>query len=230
MRCSRVTVLAGLLLPALTACADLPTRVVDAASSTVVDAGWLNVHFEAAAWEFGVPSALLKAVAFAETRMQMVRGSEEFDGQAPAFGVMALRGERLTRGAALAGVSIESAQSDARANIRAGAALLRAYAGELSVDRTRLGDWAAAVARYSGIAHPQGVASYVHDAVYAVLRRGANVAERGRILASIPRLDVSAAFPQPSMLTTASIDFGGAVWRPSPNFMNARPATRARRT
>ena len=206
------------MLPVISACSDLPTRVMDAASSTVVDAGPLDVHFEAAGREFGVPPALLKAVAFAETRMQMVRGSEEFEGQAPAFGVMALRGEALTRGAALAGVSIESAQSDARANIRAGAALLRAYAEELAVDRTRIGEWAAAVARYSGIAHPQGVAAYVHDAVYGVLRRGANVSDHGRIVASIPRLDVSAAFPRPSIFTPSSIDFGSAIWRPSPNF------------
>ena len=218
MRSSHSLLLAGLVLPVILACADLPTRVVDAASSAVVDAGPLDVHFEAAGREFGVPSALLKAVAFAETRMQMVRGEAEFEGQAPAFGVMALRGDRLTRGAALAGVSVESAQSDVRANIRAGAALLRTYADELSVDRTRVGEWAAAVARYSGIAHPQALASYVHDAVYAVLRRGAEVADRSHVLAHIPRLDVSAAFPRPSVVTLSSVDFSSAIWRPSPHF------------
>src|SRR5688572_33264331 len=121
MRRPPFSLLPGLMLPVILACADMPTRVTDAASAAVA-AGPLDVHFEAASREFGVPSALLKAVAFAETRMQMVRGSEEFEGQAPAFGVMALRGDNLTRGAALAGVSVESAQSDARANIRAGAA------------------------------------------------------------------------------------------------------------
>src|SRR5687767_5352347 len=115
---TRSFLLPGLVVPVTLACADLPTRVVDAASSTTFQAGPLDEHFEAAAREFGVPSALLKAVAFAETRMQMVRGDTEFEGQPPAFGVMALRGERLTRGAALAGVSIEAVQLDARANIR----------------------------------------------------------------------------------------------------------------
>jgi N-acetyl-anhydromuramyl-L-alanine amidase AmpD len=208
----------GLTLPAVLACADLPTRAVDAASSAAFDAGPLDVHFDAAAREFGVPSALLKAVAFAETRMQMVRGGSEFEGQAPAFGVMGLRGENLSRGAALAGVSVESAQSDPRANIRAGAALLRAYAEELAVDRTRIGEWAAAVARYSGISHPQAVASYVHDAVYSVLRRGADVAGQTGVVSRIPRLDVFADFPRPSIITASSIDFSGAIWRPSPNF------------
>src|SRR5688572_29195376 len=215
---TRSFLLPGLVVPVILACADLPTRVVDAASSATFRAGPLDEHFESAAREFGVPSALLKAVAFAETRMQMVRGDTEFEGQPAAFGVMALRGDRLTRGAALAGVSVEAAQADAGANIRAGAALLRAYAEELSVDRTRLGDWASAVARYSGIAHPQALGSYVHDAVYGLLRRGLNVEQRGRIVTRIPRVDASVVFPRPSVITTSSVDFGSAIWRPSPNF------------
>src|SRR5688500_1808320 len=217
MRRTPFSLLPGLMLPAILACADMPTRVTEAASAAVA-AGPLDVHFEAAAREFGVPSALLKAVAFAETRMQMVRGGTEFEGQAPAFGVMGLRGERLERGAARAGVSLEMAQTDARANIRAGAALLRTYAEELGVDRSRIGDWATAVARYSGISHPQAVASYVHGAVYEVLRRGTDVAARGHLLSRIPRVDAVVSFPRPSIITTASIDFGSAVWRPSPNF------------
>ena len=205
------------MLPVILACADMPTRVTEAASAAVA-AGPFDVHFDAAAREFGVPSALLKAVAFAETRMQMVRGGTEFEGQAPAFGVMGLRGERLERGAALAGVSFEMAQTDPRANIRAGAALLRTYAEELGVDRSRIGDWATAVARYSGISHPQAVASYVHGAVYDVLRRGTDVTARGQLLSRIPRVDAVVSFPRPSIITTASIDFASAVWRASPNF------------
>jgi len=223
MRRTRSLLLPGLVVPVILACSDLPTRVTDVASSAAFQAGPLDVHFEAAAREFGVPSALLKAVAFAETRMQMVRGDAEFEGQPPAFGVMALRGDRLTRGASLAAVSVEAARTDAGANIRAGAALLRAYAEELSVDRTRLGDWASAVARYSGISHPQAVGSYVHDAVYGLLRRGLDVEQRGRVVTRIPRLDVSVLFPRPSIITTSSADFAGATWRPSPNFDDRAP-------
>jgi len=223
MRRTRSLLLPGLVVPVILACSDLPTRVTDVASSAAFQAGPFDAHFEAAAREFGVPSALLKAVAFAETRMQMVRGDEEFEGQAPAFGVMALRGDRLARGAALAGVSVEAARSDARANIRAGAALLRAYAEELSVDRSRIGEWAAAVARYSGISQPQAVGSYVHEAVYGLLRRGIEVADRGRIISRIPRVDATVAFPRPSIITTSSIDFASAMWRPSPNFDDRAP-------
>ena len=220
---TRSFLLPGLIVPVILACADMPTRVVDAASSAAFQAGPLDEHFDAAAREFGVPSALLKAVAFAETRMQMVRGDMEFEGQPAAFGVMALRGEKLSRGAALAGVSVEAARTDARANIRAAAALLRAYAEELSVDRTRIGDWASAIGRYSGISNPQAAASYVHDAVYGVLRRGLNVEQRGRVVTRIPRVDAVVAFPRPSLITTASVDFASAIWRPSPNFDERAP-------
>ncbi len=80
--------------------------------------------FAAAAGEFGVSSALLKSVAYVATRWQMVRGEEEFEGRPAAFGVMALRGDRLADGARRAHVSVDAAKYDAAANIRAAAALL----------------------------------------------------------------------------------------------------------
>ena len=103
--------------------------------------------FDAAAKEFGVSADLLKSVSYVETRWQMVSGGEEFEGRPPAFGVMALRGDRLTQGAALAGVTIEDAKHDARANIRAAAALLAMHD----------------VASFSGIEQPEARAAYVRD-------------------------------------------------------------------
>lgn len=82
--------------------------------------------FTVAANEFGVSPALLKSIAYVETRWQMVKGEEEFEGRPPAFGVMALRGDLLTRGALAAGVSVDAAKYNAAANIRAAAALLAA--------------------------------------------------------------------------------------------------------
>ncbi len=144
-------------------CRDSPTRpapcpealtaqVMLQARSSPYDAA-----FAAAAAEFGVPADLLKAIGWVETRWQMVRGQEEFPGRPPAFGVMALRGAALERGAALAGVSSEAVRTDPRANIRAAAALLAAYVGEAR------GDWAAAAQRYSGIELPEGRAAYTRD-------------------------------------------------------------------
>lgn len=83
--------------------------------------------FQAAASEFGVSSSLLKSVAYVATRWQMVKGEEEFEGRAPAFGLMALRGDRLSEGARRAGVSVDAVKNDAAANIRAAAALLAAH-------------------------------------------------------------------------------------------------------
>jgi hypothetical protein len=85
---------------------------------------------------------------------------------------MALRGDRLTRGASLARVSIDAARSDATANIRSGAALLGALADELWVNRADLAAWAPAVAAFSGIQSQEGQAMYVHSDVYSALRSG----------------------------------------------------------
>src|SRR5436190_23058790 len=94
--------------------------------------------FQAAGAEFDGPPALLTGGGWVATRWQMVEGREEFAGRPPVFGVMALGGTALERGAALAGVSVEAGRRDAAANIRAAAALLRAYAAEAG------GDWDAA--------------------------------------------------------------------------------------
>src|SRR5881628_3507008 len=57
--------------------------------------------FQAAGTEFDMSPALLKAIGWVETRWQMVEGREEFAGRPPVFGVMALGGTALERGAAL---------------------------------------------------------------------------------------------------------------------------------
>src|SRR5881227_914076 len=119
--------------------------------------------FRAAGAEFHVPAELLEGVGWAETRWQVVQGAEEFPGRAPAFGVMALRGAALERGAALAGVPVESARHDPVANIRAAAALLDAYAREAGIDRTRIEAWSTVVFRYSDIGLHEGRAAYTRE-------------------------------------------------------------------
>src|SRR5438874_9754988 len=156
--------------------------------------------FQAAGAEFDVPPAVLKAIGWVETRWQMVEGREEFAGRPPVFGVMALGGTALERGAALAGVSVENARRDPTANIRAAAALLRAYAAEAG------GDWDAAAARFSEIDLPAGRAAYTGAITQAQGRAGPTAA--------------AAACPPPS--TGGAPDYAAAVWRASPNF-NQRP-------
>lgn len=152
-----------------------------------------DIMFEQAAAEFGVSASTLKSIAYVETRWQMVQGREEFAGQPAAFGVMALRGGRLEQGAALAGVSVETAKSDALANIRAAAALL-AVRG--------LDD-------FSSIELPEARTAYTRE-VRAGL--GQPVAPA----AASAFADKCTTPPPPP-----AVDFASAIWRASPNF-NAR--------
>jgi N-acetyl-anhydromuramyl-L-alanine amidase AmpD len=203
------------------------TAVADAAKEAVGrgSTGQLDPLFDQAAREFNVPADLLKAVSFTETRWQMVRGEQEFEGMPAAFGVMALRGEALEVGAALVGVSAEAVRTDALANIRAGAALLSSYAEELKVDRGDLGAWAPAVAKLSGIENTDAQAEHVHKGVYSALRTGV-VAEGpdGQVTASIMPTQVEAKFASPSLhAMAAGPNYAASIWRPSPNF-NARPS------
>ena len=222
----RVAALAAAL--ALVGCDQVQRIAAPGGTPPVVTAAGarLDPVFERAGAEFGVPSALLKAIAYAETRFEMVRGEEEFPGVAAAYGVMALRGARLERGASLAGVAVDAARTDAESNVRAAAALLRAYADESGLaNRADAGAWAVAVARFSGIAGAEEQAAYVHDEVYAALNAGvvAHGAD-GAVVASIVAAAVRPLFAAPARPAGApDYPARGTVWRPSPNY-NARPS------
>lgn len=170
--------------------------------------------FEAAGREFGVPPALLRSVGWVETRWQMVRGSRGPRGRAPAFGVMALRGEQLERGAELAGVTVEAARTEPGANVRAAAALLDSLAAATGVDRSDLGGWAPAVARLSGIEVAEGRAAYLREGVF------------GSLGVPLPDDPAGGGAARTSRIhgcpDGAEADDTRAVWRPSPNF-NERP-------
>ncbi|RKH45125.1 N-acetylmuramoyl-L-alanine amidase [Corallococcus sp. AB049A] len=184
----------------------------------------LDPLFAQAAQEFNVPVELLKAVSYAETRWQMVVGEAEFPGQQPASGLMALRGEDLEQGAALAGVTVEAARTDALSNLRAGAARLSQLATDANVERGDLAAWAPVVAQLSGITNPEAQAEHVHRGVYAVLNEGAVALNQdGSVAASLEPVQVEAKFERPQVRAMAAgPDYGAAVWRPSPNY-NARP-------
>ncbi|HMV69700.1 MAG TPA: N-acetylmuramoyl-L-alanine amidase [Myxococcota bacterium] len=164
-----------------------------------------------ATWE--VPAELLMSIAMGETGMQMVVGEEEFEGWAPAFGVMALRGESLERGAELAGFSVEQVRVDRRANVLAAAALLRSWADEVDLRSMDADDWAPLVARYSGLEGEEARTSYVWDQVYSHLQRGFS-AEGIEVE---PRV-VLPAWERPAPPRLQAADRSYAVWRPSPNY------------
>jgi N-acetyl-anhydromuramyl-L-alanine amidase AmpD len=187
----------------------------------------IDADFADAAEEFRVPAELLQAIGWTETQWQMVAGEEEFEGVPAAYGVMALRGERLERGAQLAGESVERVKSDRRANLRAAAALLSADADELGIDRADLGAWAPVAARHSGIpdSAPDAQADYVHNGVYAAMQLGVAATDlAGAPVATLEPVDAVPNFADPVNPTFApGPDYAASIWRASPNY-SARPA------
>lgn len=220
MRCThRVAYLLAIVFM-VGGCSD--QKVTDVSPPEAVDVQTqLDRIFERAGAEFNVPGPILKAIGYVETRWQMVKGGEEFPGQPPAFGIMALRGEQLARGASLANASVQKVKVDAEANIRAAAALLSSYASEAGIqNRQDLAAWAPAIARYSGIADPDAQDAYVHNDVYATLQRGADptVTRAATLYALNARV-----FGARVNAFQLAPDYPSAVWRPSPNY-NDRPA------
>ena len=222
---TRLAPMAALAL--LAACGDGPRRTaappppscatttsIGAPPAVVPAASPYDEIFDAAAAEFGVPAALLSAVGYVETRWQMVEGHEEFPGMPAAYGVMALRGERLRAGARLAGVSEARVRHDAAANIRAAAALMRAHADSMDTGARERDGWTTVAARFSGIASAAGRDAYARDvdAVQAG-RRAAPAGGAASVAAGVP-----CEAPPPPV-----VDHAGATWRASPNF-NQRQA------
>jgi N-acetyl-anhydromuramyl-L-alanine amidase AmpD len=226
MRTFRIVTAALLAAAALSACSDQANTPATPTPQAPSNAQ-LDRLFEEAGREFRVPASLLKSIGYVETRWQMVRGGSEFPGQQPAFGIMALRGERLAEGARLAGVSAREAQDQPRANLRAAAALLDLWADQAGIARGDLAAWGPIVARYSGIEQAEGQASYVHHEVYRTLNEGvvANDPQTGAVHASLMPVRVRASFQLPESATLAvapDYPVSGTIWRASPNY-NARP-------
>ena len=176
-----------------------------------------NVLFDQAGQEHGVPPTLLKSIAWVETRMHMVDGATEFDGQEPRYGVMAIAESNHAQAAALAGVTPEDAKIDVRANVRSAAALLSLYADKLAIDRADLAAWAEPAAWYSGISESEALANYVHREIYQILRDGLFT----EFLEVLP-VDVEAKYPYAGE-KAAGPDYPAAKWRPSPN-ISSRPS------
>jgi hypothetical protein len=148
----------------------------------------LQATLERAADLEGVPRALVLGLAYVDSRWAMTGRS--IDG---AYGLLHLvdradapRAQSLARAAQLTGLSEEALRTDAFANARGGAALLRAEADEffshaLNLDESKLGDWYPVVMRASGVENARLADDYAAQ-VYRVLRDGAvSVTESGLV-------------------------------------------------
>jgi N-acetyl-anhydromuramyl-L-alanine amidase AmpD len=184
----------------------------------------LDGAFARAAQEFQVPAELLKGIAYAETRFEMIQGQVEFEGLPAMHGLMGLKGERLAEGARRAGVSEEAARTQPEANIRAAAALLSDWARAEGLRREDVGAWAPLAVKLSGITNPEAQAQYVHRGVYGAMRSGVVArTPTGDVAVSLMPSEVSARFASPSVhALAAGPDYAPAIWRPSNNF-NDRP-------
>lgn len=151
-------------------------------------ASTLQAKLERAADMEGVPRSLLVALAWVDSRMQVDAVSR--DG---AYGLLQLidRADApaalsLSRASQLTGLLPAELRSDAFANARGGAALLRAEADALfaqhaDLDSRRLGDWWEAVMRLSGVSDARTADSFASQ-VFRVLRDGLAVEVEGEVV------------------------------------------------
>lgn len=155
-----------------------------------VDARLVSQHdalFDEAGAEYDVPPALLKALSYTLTRFQMVEGADEFEGRAPTFGLMAVSAD----------VSDDPrARTDARTNVRAAAAWLRARADVDGIERRDVDAWREIAADYARVEHP--------EARVELFR------ELQSLLGAPGKVGV--------LRQAASPDYDQGTWRASPNF------------
>jgi hypothetical protein len=186
---------------------------VSYATSQTVPSSPFDPHFRSAAAEYGVDADLLRAIAWVETRFHMVvpEGDGDHHGLEPAWGVMALRGDRAARGARLAGLQLAEVRTDTAANIRAAAALLAHEARAAGVSERNASEWADAIMRFSGIALAEGRHAYAD----AVLRSSSSAALQNAEVAATAADCEPPAPPPPPPPPPSGVR---TVWRPSPNY------------
>ncbi|MER6949579.1 N-acetylmuramoyl-L-alanine amidase [Nonomuraea sp. NPDC000554] len=149
--------------------------------------------FAQATAEFQVPRDLLVAIGYGETRLDGHAGKPSASN---GYGVMHLvsnpQRKTLEQAAKLTGEPEDTLKRETPANIRGGAAVLRAYADELGLDaaqRARLDAWYPVVARYGGASNDQVTRLYA-DTVYDILRQGltAKVADGEKVVVTPRRV------------------------------------------
>lgn len=142
----------------------------------------VNEAFTEAAAEFDVPRDLVVAVGYGETHLN---GHDGAPSQDNGYGVMHLvsnpKRHTLEQASTLTGTPAADLKKDTVANIRGGAAVLRAMADKQGLDddaRDRLGAWYPVVASYGG-ASDERVAKMYADTVYDLLGDGVRATSSG---------------------------------------------------
>ncbi|MEV4417119.1 peptidoglycan recognition family protein, partial [Catellatospora sp. NPDC049609] len=228
---------ATLLGAALTGALLLAAAPASASGAPAAPATGLDAAFATAAKTYQVPRDLLVAVGFGETRLIDHDGLPSQDN---GYGVMHLadnpRNRSLPLAARLTGLDTATLKTDAAANVRGAAAVLRAYAdrqGLTGADRGRIAAWYPVVAAYAG-AGGDATARLSADHVYALLQQGI-VARTERDVVAVapsrvrPELGRFAAVQPAGAVSTAAPQGAAAAAVPVPQYPGARwiPASTA---
>jgi hypothetical protein len=191
----------------------------------------MNKAFTDAAAEFDVPRDLLVSVGYAETHLDGHAGEPSQDN---GFGVMHLvsnpERKTLEQAAKLTGESKSDLKKKNAANIRGGAAVLRALADKAGLeksDRDRVEAWYPAVAAYGG-ADTASLKRLYADAAYDFVNKG--IPTKGTKV----RMSAEKVTPERGKLAdaaapgtgTKSDDYPPAIWNPADpaNFSTGRDA------
>ncbi|MEY9864005.1 N-acetyl-anhydromuramyl-L-alanine amidase AmpD [Catenulispora sp. GAS73] len=159
----------------LSAAALLTCGLSGAPAQAGTSSGSVAAAFAAASHTYGMPQQVLESVCYLEGRLSSHGGRPSVEG---GYGCMNLvkndRADTLDQAAKLTGLSVSALRHDTAANIRGGAAVLRAEAEALSPASklpASLAGWYAPIAAYSH-ASSRSVAGMYADAAYKLIATG----------------------------------------------------------
>lgn len=189
-----------------------------------------ELFFEEASVQYQVPTRILKAIAFSETRgVHIVNDAETHQsciGIPHVYGIMGLRddnwfGRSLVQASELSGFSVDLIKSDERTNILAAAALLNYLANGTEIDRNNIYEWKEVTEKYSGIRQENIKPLYSYE-IFRVMKEG--YTSENLTVPAYTSIDLSIfpdyVKPGKDPVYIESEDYGPAIWDPSPNFTN----------
>ena len=157
----------------LAAAALLTYGLSGAPAQAGTSSGSVTAAFASASHTYGVPQQVLESVCYLEGRLGAHGGQPSVDG---GYGCMNLvkndKADTLDQAAKITGLSVSALQHDTAANIRGGAAVLRAEALSLAPKLpASLAGWYAPLAGYSH-ASSRSVAGMYADAAFKLIGNG----------------------------------------------------------
>ena len=215
----------------------LPTKTNSVTTETQKDHADFAEIFRDAAVRNEIPSGLLEALSYIETRWHPANAEENGhedvgeDHHRHVYGIMGLhedgpRGDNnLVKAATLLGASTQTLKTSTRSNIDGAALLLKSIAREQNVCSKNLSDWSEVVRTYTGIIDLEDSDAYLSD-VFATIRSG--VSENGIEIAAQPDLKMPAnrapvrvglSLPGDGDVSSLAVPKPPMTWAPSVNFV-----------